>query len=616
MCGICGAINFNDNAIVDRMNRHLTHRGPDDTGIWQEGMACLGHTRLAIIDTSDAGHQPMSNEDGSIYITHNGEIYNFQILKKELQILGHRFRSHTDTEVIIHLYEEFGERCLDKLRGMFSFAIWDSRSNKLFAARDRIGIKPFFYCLIDGKFIFSSELRAILSSGVINKNINFNAAGGYFNYGCVQAPHTMIEGVLQLEGAHYLVFEGGRMAITRYWEPSSTDSLRAFKKEEEYAYEIKLILDEAVRIRMVSDVPVGAFLSGGIDSSAIAALMQKNSSNPIKTFSVIFEERNYDEREFSNSVAGMLGTDHRQVLLKREDVINTIPSVFDAMDEPSIDGFNTFIISRAVKNAGIKVALSGLGGDELFAGYPSFRILPRIAAILKFADYIPKNLRSSLFNRLSLAAKSRKELKLYFSLLKCSNINELYMMQRAVFLPHEVREILPLANGRGEGYGSRARYMTTDLINRLSLLELDGYLQNMLLQNTDRMSMANSLEARVPFLDHLLVEKILQIPGKMKVAGNYPKGLLVKAMKGLLPNDIYDRPKMGFVLPFDLWMKDKLKDYFESTFAKNSLKTVSILNHQKILRIWKHFLNGTELYNYSSILCLASFINWYKKNIV
>lgn len=190
------------------------------------------------------------------------------------------------------------------------------------------------------------------------------------------------------------------------------------------------------------------------------------------------------------------------------------------------------------------------------------------------------------------------------------------MMQRAVFLPHEVREILPLANGRGEGYGSRARYMTTDLINRLSLLELDGYLQNMLLQNTDRMSMANSLEARVPFLDHLLVEKILQIPGKMKVAGNYPKGLLVKAMKGLLPNDIYDRPKMGFVLPFDLWMKDKLKDYFESTFAKNSLKTVSILNHQKILRIWKHFLNGTELYNYSSILCLASFINWYKKNIV
>jgi asparagine synthase (glutamine-hydrolysing) len=616
MCGICGTINFKDNAIVDGMLGRMVCRGPDDTGIWHEGIVCLGHTRLAIIDTSAAGHQPMSNEDGSMHITYNGEIYNFQVLKKELIELGHRFRSHTDTEVIIHLYEEFGERCLDKLRGMFSFAIWDSRSNKLFAARDRFGIKPFFYCSNGGKFIFSSELKPILSSGVIHKSINLNAARHYFDYGCVQAPETMIEGVSQLESAHYLVFENGRITKSRYWEPSYSDHLGALKKEEEYIYEIKSLLDESVRMRMVSDVPVGAFLSGGIDSSAITALMQKNSSNPIKTFSVVFEERDYDEREFSNSVARALGTDHRQVSLKREDIMKTIPAIFDAMDEPSIDGFNTFIISKAVKDAGIKVALSGLGGDELFAGYPSFRRLPKIAAILKFASIFPENLRKILFNRLRSIAKTRKELKLYFSFLECSNMDELYMMQRSVFLPHEVREILPLADSQGISPHIRARYTAADLINQLSLLELNGYLQNMLLKDTDRMSMANSIEIRVPFLDHLLVEKVLQIPGKLKVGGNYPKRLLAEAMKDLLPNDIYDRPKMGFVLPFESWMRGGLKDYFEATFAVNSLKSVNILDRDKISRIWKSFLEGTELYNYSSILCLASFINWYKKNIV
>lgn len=598
------------------MSRCLTHRGPDDTGIWHEGAACLGHTRLAIIDTSDAGHQPMSNEDGSIHIIHNGEIYNFQTLKKELAESGHRFKSHTDTEVIIHLYEEFGEKCLGKLRGMFSFAIWDSKSNKLFAARDRFGIKPFFYCLNEKKFIFSSELRAILSSGFIDKKICLNAVKEYFNYGCVQVPHTMIKGVLQLEPAHYLVFENGRMTTTRYWKAPDPGSLAVNKKEEEYADEIRSILDEAVKIRMISDVPVGAFLSGGIDSSAITALMQKNSSDPVKTFSVIFKEKHYDEGKFSDSVARALGTDHRQVFLNDEDVINTIPAIFDAMDQPSIDGFNTFVISKAVKDAGIKVALSGLGGDELFAGYPSFRRLPRIAAMLKIADRFPKNLRNGLFNKLSLSAKTRKGLKFYFSFLECSNIDELYMMQRMVFLPHEVSEILSPVNDHSERHeSSRARYITKDLINRLSLLELDGYLQNMLLHDTDRMSMANSLEVRVPFLDHLLVEKILQIPGRAKVGGDHPKRLLVKAMKGLLPDDIYDRPKMGFVLPFENWMKDGLKDYFESTFAENSLKAVDVLDHDRVSLIWKRFLSGAGLYNYSSILCLASFINWYKKNI-
>jgi asparagine synthase (glutamine-hydrolysing) len=615
MCGISGTINCADKRCVERMNRAMRHRGPDDTGLWHEGNACLGHTRLSIIDTREVGNQPMSNEDGSIWITFNGEIYNFETLKKDLEAKGHRFKSRTDTEVIVHLYEECGEKCLDSLRGMFALAIWDTRKKRLFAARDRFGIKPFFYAYRDKSFVFSSELRAILASGFCTHEINARAVRDYFTYGSVEAPETLIQGVSQLLPGHYLILEGDSMTIRRYWDFASLPAVNREKKETEYIFEIRTILEDAVRMRLVGDVPVGAFLSGGIDSSVVTALMQRHSTKPVETFSIIFQEREYDERRFSRKIAQALGTHHTEILLKENDILKEIPNIFDSMDQPSIDGFNTFVISKAVKKTGLKVALSGLGGDEVFAGYSSFRTLPKADFLLRPMKRVPRALKDRLFAALRPLARTKYELKFFFSLLQCATLEDIYFLKRMVFLPDEVDGLLPAVRRRTPGTGrENERYATADAINRLSLLELGTYLQNMLLQDTDRMSMANSLEVRVPYLDHLLVEKMFEIPGRLKLGGDFPKRLLVKATRDLLPGAIQRRSKMGFVFPFDRWLKGELRPYCEDTFSKRNLKKIAFLDPDRVNRIWLHFLKGSRLYNYSSVLSLLSFINWCEKN--
>jgi len=615
MCGICGIIGITNDEFVRKICQHMIHRGPDNVGIWYDDSICLGHTRLSIIDTSCAGHQPMSNEDETIWITFNGEIYNFQILRVELEAKGHRFKSNTDTEVIIHLYEEYQEGCLDYLRGMFSFGIWDKRKKKLFAARDRLGIKPFFYYIKGDKFVFSSELKAVLASGLIEKDINLQAVRDYFAHGSVQVPETMIKDVFQLLPAHYLVFEDAQLRIKKYWQLHFSRILSSCKSEQEYISDIRAILDEVVKIRMVSDVPLGAFLSGGIDSSIITALMQRHSARSIKTFSIVFEEEEYDERKFSAKIAKKFATDHQQILLNEKDILTEIPTIFDAMDQPSIDGFNTFVISKAAKSAGLTVALSGLGGDELFAGYPSFRSLPKIGNVLELMKFFPKSLKNRLFYYLRHLAKSKRSLKLYFSLLKCADLKDLHSLQRMAFLPHEIDEIIVDRKDWCLMKKSNAKHLRLDPVNQLSFLELTTYLQNTLLQDTDRMSMANSLEVRVPYLDHLLVEKMFEIPGNMKVGQDYPKRLLIKSIKDLLPELIYNRPKMGFVFPFDQWLRAELKGYCEEKLSYSNLKKISILDPTIVNKIWIDFLNGSKLYNYSSVLAILSFVNWYERNI-
>ncbi|OGW75529.1 MAG: asparagine synthase (glutamine-hydrolyzing) [Omnitrophica bacterium RBG_13_46_9] len=617
MCGISGTIGFESSDLVGRMNQKMGHRGPDSTGIWRDDLVCLGHTRLSIIDISEAGRQPMSNEDGTLWITFNGEIYNFEVLRKDLEIRGHRFKSRTDTEVILHLYEERKEKCLDILRGMFAFAIWDKKENKLFAARDRFGIKPFFYFFKGDRFVFSSELRAMLVSGVPKREINTRALKNYFTYGSVEAPETLIKEVFQLLPAHYLIFQGNTLKIERYWKLNLSKARGPAETESEQISDIRGILDEAVRMRLVGDVPVGAFLSGGVDSSVITALMQKHSQRPVKTFSVIFEEKEYDERRFSRKIAKALKTDHTEILLKEKDILGEIPSIFDSMDQPSIDGFNTFIISKAVKKTYLKVALSGLGGDEIFAGYTSFRILPIAAFALKPMRIFPQRLRDKLFKLLRPLARLRCGLKLLFAVLKCTRLEDLYFLKRMVFLPDEVNQLLPeVRDKKTEDRTDADDVKHIDIVNQLSLLELKSYLQNMLLQDTDRMSMANSLEVRVPYLDHFLVEKMFKIPGKAKLGKDFPKRLLVKATKDLLPEEIQKRLKMGFVFPFERWLKGELRYYCEEKFSKDNLKNIAFLDSGKVNKIWVDFLRGSRLYNYSSILCLLSFINWYEKNIL
>jgi len=616
MCGICGTIGFNETSLAEKMKQAMGYRGPDDSGIYQDNKIVLGHNRLSIIDLSFSGHQPMPNEDETIWIVFNGEIYNFLELKKELTAKGHIFRSGTDMETISHLYEEQGVDCLKQLRGMFSFAIWDKRRKRLFAARDRFGIKPLFYYCKNGKFVFSSELKAILASGFVEKKIDASALKEYFISGSVSAPSTLIRGVRQLLPAHYLIFENAKLDIRKYWDLKACLERRDLqKREEEHISAIRSSLSDSVKMRLVSDVPLGIFLSGGIDSSAITALAQHHSSQPIKTFSVVFDETGYDEREFSRIAAKWFNTDHKEILVREKNILKQMPIIFDSMDQPSIDGFNTFIISKAVKDAGITVALSGLGGDELFAGYASFRALPRLYRALRLAKVLPKSLRAELFKLASPLAKTRHGLKFLFSLLRCDNLYDLYYLKRAVYLQHEVESLLPLAN---KGHYDRVENRVskeTDLINELSYLELTNYLQNTLLQDADRMSMANSLEVRVPFLDHLFVETALAIPGRFKVAGGHNKRLLVKAMADFLPEEVYNRNKMGFVFPFESWLKGPLKAYCQEQLSISSIKKIPLLNAEEVDKIWRNFSNGSNLYNYSSILSLVSFTSWYTRNI-
>jgi len=614
MCGICGTIGFKSSDIVEEMNKRLSYRGPDDMGLWRNNWVCLGNRRLSIIGLAKTGHQPMSNEDGTLWITFNGEIYNFKALKEELEKKGHKFKSKTDTEVVIHLYEEHKERCVDFLRGMFSFGIWDTKRKRLFIARDRLGIKPLFYFHKNDKFIFSSELKAIMATGIPEKKIETKAIHDYFRLGSVCAPYSMIKNVFQLLPAHYLIFENNELIIKRYWKLDLTNVPNEHKTEKEYISDINSILNEVVKIRLISDVPLGVFLSGGIDSSALTALASKHTAS-LKTFSVIFKEEQYDERQFSDKMASEFATEHKQIMLHESDILEELPKIFKAMDQPSIDGFNTFIISKAAKKAGLKVALSGLGSDELFAGYSLFRLLPKMHNALAVTKHFPDGVKNSFFNFLKQFAGTRRSLKLFYSIFKCNSLHDLYLLQRTVFLPYEICRIVPVADKQVAQSTIEFRKEAPDPINQLSFLDLNGYLQNTLLQDTDKMSMANSLEVRVPFLDHTLVEEMFKIPGCHKTGKDYPKRLLIKSVGNILPKEIYNRPKMGFVFPFEKWLKGALKDYCADRFSKSTLNKISILDQNAIDSIWTAFLNGSALYNYSSVLAILSFVNWYENNI-
>jgi len=614
MCGICGTIGLKNNEAVSRMVKSMAHRGPDDAGMWESEGVCLGHTRLSIIDTSACGHQPMCNEDGTVWIVFNGEIYNFGELRKELINKGHRFHSSTDTEVIIHLYEEMGEACLSKLRGMFAFAIWDMKQKKLFAARDHLGIKPFFYAFDKGVFVFASELRSLLSSRAISRDVNLDAVHDYFVYGSVQSPDSLIQGVKEIPSGHYLVLKNEELILRQYWR-IDTRAFSDFKiSERTFKNSVSQALERSVKSQLVSDVPLGVFLSGGIDSSILSLLAQWNSVKPIRTFSVIFEESEFNEDRYSSAMAEALGTQHTKIFINPAEIIKDIPAILDAMDQPSCDGFNTYVISKAVKNAGIKVVLSGIGGDELFAGYRHFSDLPFLFALNRKMGFIPWETRRRFGLFLSRKFKHRFAQKAIQSLLACKDLTDIYLLKRSVFFNDDVRAILPSVSRDPRSFYN-LDIPQDDVVNILSYLEITTYLQNTLLTDADRMSMANSIEIRPPFLDHLFVENIFRLPGylKLRFKGG-AKGLLVSSLKDVLPQSIAKRRKHGFIFPFDSWLRDgALKEYCADTILM--AKDVPFIDKEHINKIWQGFLKDSKEHNYSAVLTIVSFINWYKKNI-
>ena len=609
MCSISGILSvgqLSSRDVVARMNHAQQHRGPDDSGIASCDGVCLGNTRLAIIDTSTAGHQPMNDPQTGNWITYNGETYNFKDLRHELG--DEPWSSNTDTEVVLRAYRHWGIDAFRKLRGMFALAIWDAEKQTLLLVRDPLGIKPLYYYADKQQFIFASELRALLASGLVPRRLSVDGVDSYFANGSVEAPLTIVEGVKQLLPGHCLQVNQElelhevEFAIPK---PESIDDNR-----DDAVARLRAELEESVRLHLVSDVPLGVFLSGGMDSSALVGLLSRVSDQRPKTFSVVFDEAAYTEAPFSRAVAERFNTDHSEIRLSENRLLEILPDAIAAIDQPTMDGINTFVVSHAVKREGITVALSGLGGDELFAGYPSFRRALRLAAmppaskkVLRVATGVGKR---------TLNGSVQRD-KFWQLMASAGSPHDVYRISRQLFSSDAVLAM----TGRDVNTSSNGHHYDNDVVNAISRLELRGYMTNTLLRDTDAMSMAHSLEVRVPFVDVKVVDYVLSLPGEWKVGGNGgPKPLLADAMSDLLPREFLGRPKMGFTLPFEKWMQGNLRGEVAAVMEDPKRIQALGLSAQAVRNIWRKFLQSPSAVGWSRPWAIYVLLKWCEVNAV
>lgn len=560
----------------------MVHRGPDDDGAELfEGRGFrlgLAARRLAIIDPSPLGHQPMTDPERKTTIAFNGMIYNFEELRERLISEGERFTSRCDTEVILKAYGRYGVDCARLLRGMFAFAIWDAHAGRLFLARDRLGIKPLYYAKRDGSFLFASEVKALLASGLVEPRLSTPGIASYLAFGAVGDPLTAIDGIQALPAGHWASFQDGGLELESFWEPETEPILDL--GEEEAAVELRRLLEESVRLHLVSDAPLGVFLSGGVDSSILACLAAKETSQ-LRTISVVFEQSELSEDRWIDAVKEHIGGEHIRVSLTASDLLSWSGDAFRAMDQPSFDAVNTYVVSRAASNSGLKVALSGLGADELFDGYDHGR---RLVA-LERAARLPRPLRSVLAGVAPLAWRGQRRSKATEWLRGDFQGGSSYELLRRLFLPDEVRRV---SRAQANGLPALAPLdRGRDLYAQLSILELTGYMKNVLLRDTDAVSMAASLEVRVPFLDHPLVEWVLRLPPQLKTGKG--KSLLLAATRDVLPPEILDRPKMGFVLPLADWMRNEWQPEVDRTLGALPPALAEQIDPEAVAEIWSSF---------------------------
>ena len=585
MCGIYGIANLRLNSsrkeeLLARMGQSMVHRGPDDEGHFVGEGVALGMRRLSIIDLA-GGHQPIANEDETVWVVCNGEIYNYKELRVDLEKQGHVFRTHSDTEVIVHLYEEEGVDLFNRLRGMFAIAIWDASRSRLVLARDRLGKKPLYLAREPGQLLFASEIKALLEVETISKGLNFSALNEYLALGYVPAPLTLFKGIEKVLPGHYIVCERGQISAQRYWEidPERVDDL----PEEEWVERVREKLFESVRIRLVSDVPLGAFLSGGIDSSAVVAAMAKVMDQPVKTYSIGFEGEDsfYNELPYARIVARAFGTDHHEIVV-RPDVAELLPKLIWYLDEPIADSafITTFLVSRLAAQS-VKVILSGVGGDELFGGYRRYLG----DAVGRYYQLLPSALRRkwlpSLLEKLPRDRHSSwKNLFRYAdAFVKSANLSpvERYTSYVTLF-SSDARAELQNYNGHGMEPTSELmqRYFQqcvgAENLNRFIYVDLKTSLADDLLALTDKMTMAMSLECRAPFMDHELVELAARMPAHFKVHGFTMKYILKKAVKPWLPAEILNRKKRGFGAPMGAWLRRDLKLLVQETLSERQVR--------------------------------------------
>jgi asparagine synthase (glutamine-hydrolysing) len=599
MCGICGVVAAEregapDLEAVARMSDRLVHRGPDDDGLFHEGPVALAARRLSIIDLAH-GHQPIENEDRSCVVVQNGEIYNYRELKRELEGRGHRFATDCDTEVLVHLYEEHGEEFVERLRGMFAIALWDKRRRRLLLARDRFGIKPLYYREADGGLAFASELKAMLELPGFSREIDPKAVSAYLAFNSIPAPLTIFAEARKLPPGHLLSWEGGEVRRRRYARPGPppADELRRGSMDA-LAAELREVLDDSVRAHLVADVPVGVLLSGGVDSGGLAALAGAHAGEPLRTFSIGFEEAGFDELSRARLVAERYGTDHHELIL-RPDAVELLPRLVEAFDEPFGDSsaLPTYIVSELAAGH-VKTALSGEGGDELFGGYYTYvadllaRRVGRLAPLARpLAEALP-----SRTDRVGFDYKAKR-------------------FARAAALPplerhHGWKEIFS-AETRSDLAGPAAAWDPLDLyreryaetegaepLARMQDLDLGIYMVDDLLVKTDRLSMAHSLELRVPFLDPKVAEFAFSLPTKMKVRGFEKKRLLRRALEPLLPKEIVHGRKQGFSIPIAAWLRGPLEPFARETLAPGAIERQGLLDPAAVTPILDRHISGRE----------------------
>jgi asparagine synthase (glutamine-hydrolysing) len=520
--------------------------------------------------------------------------------------------------VILAAYARWGAECLNRFNGMFAFAIWDTQAKELFIARDRLGIKPLYYFYTKGIFGFSSEIRSLLASGIIPRNIDAESLQDYLRYQTVHAPDTIIKGVKMLMPGHYIKMTDNNVRIKRYWSLTNNISqASAGKSYDQVCKDVNSLLTSSVERRLIADVPFGAFLSGGIDSSAIVGLMSKVSSEKIKTFSVTFDESEFSEAKYAQMIARKFNTDHHEIRLSPEDFLKELPAALKAMDHPSGDGPNTYVVSRATRNAGITMALSGLGGDELFAGYDVFR-RAREFDKKEWLNVFPRIARS-LGGNILYKAKPGVSSEKIAALLKSKKIdyNSFYTLSRQVMMDEQIVKILNdkelAANKVQKILDETSINGSKNRITAVSIAEISTYMQNVLLRDTDQMSMAHALEVRVPFIDYTLVEYVLGLPDKFKETSS-PKKLLIDSLGDLLPEQIVNRPKMGFTFPWKNWMKNELKTFCEEKMI--ALSKRNMFNEKGTIELWQKFLADDPRITWSRIWYLVVLENWLQENAI